>query len=166
MSARLAGEHSLNDAPKAQDGERAEQRARLERKQRAMDPTVIHTEGCPVALFASAAVAGLSLCNQHTALFYAAPLSLAEAAWWLYWAFVETRKSTSALRWTILRYLGGAILTGAAFFAVPHVYLVVTARGTEGVRGSWGDTGSLQGLISHVLRREYGTFALSPMKHT
>ena len=147
----------------AQGKERVE-RERLERKRRSMDPTMIHTEGCAAALVASAAIAGLSLCNQHTALFFAAPLSLAEAVWWLYWALMGTRRSATNVRLTILNWLAVGILTGTAFFVLPHAYLVITAlRG--GVRGSWGNTGSVQGLIAHVLRREYGTFALSPMKN-
>jgi hypothetical protein len=31
-------------------------------------------------------------------------------------------------------------------------------------KGSWGDTSTLSGLIRHILRTEYGTFKLSPIK--
>ena len=124
---------------------------------------VVHAQGCSTALLASATFAGLSLSNQHTALLFAAPLSLAEATSWLQWALLKSHRSSTSLRRETLKWLLVAVFVGAFCFMIPNVYLLVVPQGGA-VQGSWGNTGTVHGFITHILRREYGTFALSPMK--
>jgi hypothetical protein len=43
----------------------------------------------------------------------------------------------------------------------PYLYLYIA--GSNPTKGSWGNTGSLGGLFTHILRQEYGTLKLSPI---
>ena len=47
---------------------------------------------------------------------------------------------------------------------LPYGYLVFASRSTAAI--SWGDQSTLDGLLGHVLRREYGTFSLGKANKT
>jgi hypothetical protein len=79
--------------------------------------------------------AGLSVTHHHTALFVVAPLLV-----------LELRH---------LRWWGPGLLLGAA----PLLLLPVFS--TTDTPYSWGDARTLDGFLTHVLRREYGTFRLA-----
>jgi len=95
---------------------------------------------------AGAFAVGLALSNQHTAVFFGAPFAL--------WALLAGR--TALLRPAPLLLLAAAGLAGLS----PYLYLV--ARGGESAAwGSWGETSTVRGFLTHVLRLEYGTFRLA-----
>ena len=94
--------------------------------------------------YCGAFVCGLALTNQHTAVFYVVPCAL-----YVYWA--GRRRLLDWRRTTILILAFGAGLS-------PYAYLFL-APGL-GRPGSWGDTSNLGGFLTHLLRREYGTFRL------
>jgi hypothetical protein len=94
---------------------------------------------------AGALVCGLGLSNQHTSVLFATPLIV-------YVLLVADRPARPA-RW--LAY-ACAFLAGL----LPNAHLVLAPP----TRGSWGDTSTLSGALTHVLRREYGTLKLSPMQ--
>jgi hypothetical protein len=99
----------------------------------------------PFAL-GGAFVFGLGLSNHHTIVFTAAPL----AAWVL------------ASGWRDLGRPGVLVGLVVAFAAglSPYAYLPLAARHHAVV--SWGATDTWPGFLTHVLRREYGTFQLAP----
>jgi len=86
---------------------------------------------------------GLAMCNHHTFVFVGAPLCL-RSLW------VMRRE----LR---LGGIGVAIALGLLGLA-PYAYLRVAASSSAAV--SWGDLGTLDGFLDHVLRRNYGTFSM------
>lgn len=95
----------------------------------------------------SASLFGLGLANHLTSLFFTAPL-LASMLW-------TVRRDAS---WRSLHRWGRLALLGAAGL-VPYLYLPV-AHPTHPM-AAWGDPSTLSGLLTHLLRREYGTFSLN-----
>uniref|UniRef100_A0A061RP57 Transmembrane protein n=1 Tax=Tetraselmis sp. GSL018 TaxID=582737 RepID=A0A061RP57_9CHLO len=94
--------------------------------------------------YLGAFVCGLALTNQHTIIFYIAPIAL----------FVLARGGRALLtppKVAALSLLGIAGL-------LP--YAVIAWRSSFGLPGSWGDLTTVQGFLTHILRREYGTFRL------
>ncbi|XP_054894482.1 transmembrane protein 260 isoform X5 [Poeciliopsis prolifica] len=90
---------------------------------------------------------GLGLCNQHTLVLYV----LIIIPWVLYRLF--TLKELSFL---VLVSLGFCFIAG--FF--PYIYLPISSY-LNSARWSWGDQTTLSGLLTHLLRAEYGTFSLA-----
>lgn len=90
-------------------------------------------------------VSGLSLCNQHTIVFYLFPISLS-----ILFIFYELGLSS----WRLLASLAGAFFLGL----LPYLYLVVASITPK--IGSWGDMTSWNGFLTELLRKEYGTFRL------
>ena len=90
-------------------------------------------------------MAGLCLSNQHTSILFLLVIILAIVV-----------DSVSKQEFTPFLFLQ-LILAGMLGLS-PYVLLY---RSTTTL-GSWGDTSTLGGLWVHVLRREYGTFSLSP----
>jgi Protein of unknown function (DUF2723) len=95
-------------------------------------------------VFALLLASGLAMCNHHTFLFVGVPLVLRSL-------------------WVARRDLGvtGALLALGIGLAglLPYLYLMSPAASTAAV--SWEDgTGTLDGLIAHILRRSYGTFSM------
>ncbi|XP_041132322.1 transmembrane protein 260 isoform X2 [Polyodon spathula] len=90
---------------------------------------------------------GLSLCNQHTVLLYV----LCIAPWVL--GGLRTHKELSL---PMVGRLGTCFLVGF----LPYLYLPLSSF-LNRARWSWGDQSSLGGLLTHLLRIEYGTFSLA-----
>ena len=91
---------------------------------------------------------GLALTNQHTMIFFCAPYAT--------WAMWTGRRELA--RPVSLCALCVAGLVGLA----PYAYLVARG-GPSAPWGSWGNQRTLGGLITHVLRAEYG--AMRPRVH-
>jgi hypothetical protein len=91
-------------------------------------------------------VFGLGMSNHHTVLFTAAPL----AAWVLWSGHRDLLRAPA---------LGGLLLAFAAGL-LPYAYLPLATRHHAVV--SWGAADTWSGFLTHVLRREYGTFQLAP----
>jgi hypothetical protein len=87
---------------------------------------------------------GLGLTNHHTLVFLGAPAIA-------YVAFLE-RETLTPRR---------VVIAGAWFLIglLPYVYLPLAAAAHP--PASWGDPTTLSGFLTHVLRREYGTFRLA-----
>lgn len=94
-------------------------------------------------VFALAFACGLAMGNHHTFVFVGAPV-LVRSLWV---ARRELRASGVAL----------AALCGVLGL-LPYAYLAVASRSAAAV--SWGDESTVDGLLGHFLRREYGTFSL------
>eukprot|EP01012_Entosiphon_sulcatum_P011481 TRINITY_DN16992_c0_g1_i1.p1 TRINITY_DN16992_c0_g1~~TRINITY_DN16992_c0_g1_i1.p1 ORF type:complete len:760 (-),score=153.80 TRINITY_DN16992_c0_g1_i1:79-2331(-) len=93
----------------------------------------------------SAFVAGLASTNQHTVVIYLLPI--------IPWVFILHRRHLTWRRfwkYTALFALG----------ASPYLYLNYSAVYVKS-KQSWGDMLTLDGWLTHVLRREYGTFSLA-----
>ena len=92
-----------------------------------------------VLVFAS----GLGMCNHHTFVFVGAPLVLRSL-------------------WAARRNLGAkGVATALAcglLGLTPYLYLMLASNSAAAV--SWGDESSLGGLMTHVLRLNYGTFRM------
>ena len=101
---------------------------------------------------AGAFMIGLALCNQHTLIFYCVPYAL-----WALGVCAHARLLTP-------RALGMLALSGLAGLS-PYLYLPF-ASGVHAAWGSWGDQRSLSGLLTHFLRRDYGTFQLANTQAT
>ena len=86
---------------------------------------------------------GLAMCNHHTFVFVGAPLVLRSF-------------------WVARRGLGarGIALACATFLLglLPYAYLALASASPAAV--SWGDETSVDGFLTHVLRRNYGTFSM------
>ena len=95
---------------------------------------------------AGAFAIGLALTNQHTIVFFCAPYAV--------WALLVGGRALLTPRALACLVLSG--LLGLS----PYAYLVLVG-GEQAAWGSWGDTSSVQGFFTHVLRREYGTFRLA-----
>ncbi|CAL8290852.1 unnamed protein product [Gadus morhua 'NCC'] len=90
---------------------------------------------------------GLGLCNQHTMVLFVVPTAL--------WVLVQLH-SDGGLSLRLLVTLGVCFITGL----VPYVYLPISSS-LNTARWSWGDQTDLSGFLTHLLRREYGTFSLA-----
>ncbi|XP_059210076.1 transmembrane protein 260 [Centropristis striata] len=90
---------------------------------------------------------GFGLCNQHTLVLYV----LVIIPWVLYRLFSLRELSLSGLV-----SLGVCFLTGF----LPYIYLPISSY-LNTARWSWGDQTTLSGLLTHLLRAEYGTFSLA-----
>jgi len=91
-------------------------------------------------------VLGLGLANHQTILFTGIPVIV-----WALLSFPDLRRP---------RVLGSLVLAGAAGL-LPYLYLPLAASHQAFV--SWGAADTWEGFWTHVLRREYGTFRLSPV---
>uniref|UniRef100_A0A3B4HAC3 Transmembrane protein 260 n=1 Tax=Pundamilia nyererei TaxID=303518 RepID=A0A3B4HAC3_9CICH len=89
---------------------------------------------------------GLGLCNQHTLVLYV----LVIIPWVLYRLCSQKELS-----------LRGLVSLGFCFLAgfLPYIYLPISSY-LNTARWSWGDQTTLSGLLTHLLRAEYGTFCL------
>jgi hypothetical protein len=96
------------------------------------------------ALQVAAFVAGLALSNQHTIALFLLPVGV--GALWRRRAYLSTR--------LLLACVGCGLLG-----LLPYVYLPLASR--PPTQYAWGDTSSLSGLLSHFLRREYGSFQMT-----
>ena len=84
------------------------------------------------------------MCNHHTFLFVGLPLVL-RSLW------------VARCR---LRVLGIGIAVALGLIGLtPFAYLLVASASEAAV--SWGDQNTLEGIIDHILRRNYGTFSRS-----
>ncbi|XP_074548789.1 protein O-mannosyl-transferase TMEM260 [Halichoeres trimaculatus] len=90
---------------------------------------------------------GLGLCNQHTLVLYV----LVIIPWVLYRLHAHRE-----LYFSVLISLGVCFLVGF----LPYIYLPVSSY-LNTARWSWGDQTTLSGLLTHLLRAEYGTFSLA-----
>lgn len=111
--------------------------------------TALHTTGCgtPITPYAGAFAMGLGMSNQHTLALVAAPMAISVL-------LVSARGGHSLLAAGPLLTLAGCFLWGLS----PHMYLPWAAE--KPPNGAWGDCSTLGGLITHVTRREYGTWRL------
>lgn len=98
------------------------------------------------AACAGACAIGLALTNQHTLVFFCVPYAV--------WALALGRSTLLTPRALLCLALSG--LLGLT----PYAYCVVQG-GPDAAWGSWGAQRSVGGLLTHVLRREYGTFRLA-----
>jgi hypothetical protein len=102
---------------------------------------------------AGAAVAGLALTNQHTAVFFVAPFAA--------WTLLASASSFPPGAGSLLRPHRMLLLTACGLLGLsPYLFLVVQS-GPNAAWGSWGEQRSLSGFLTHLLRREYGTFRLA-----
>ncbi|XP_060918703.1 protein O-mannosyl-transferase TMEM260 [Labrus mixtus] len=90
---------------------------------------------------------GLGLCNQHTLVLYVLVI--------IPWVFYRLY-SHKELSLRVLASLGVCFLAGF----LPYIYLPVSSY-LNTARWSWGDQTTLTGLLTHLLRAEYGTFSLA-----
>ncbi|CAG5866391.1 unnamed protein product [Menidia menidia] len=90
---------------------------------------------------------GLGLCNQHTLVLYV----LVIIPWVLYRLYSLKELSLHELLSLGLCFLGGFL---------PYIYLPISSY-LNTARWSWGDQTTLSGLLTHLLRAEYGTFSLA-----
>ncbi|XP_029350355.1 transmembrane protein 260 isoform X2 [Echeneis naucrates] len=90
---------------------------------------------------------GLGLCNQHTLVLYV----LVVTPWILHRLYSHKELS-----------LHGLVSLGVCFLAgfLPYIYLPISSY-LNIARWSWGDQTTLSGLLTHLLRAEYGTFSLA-----
>ncbi|XP_077320556.1 protein O-mannosyl-transferase TMEM260 isoform X1 [Lithobates pipiens] len=90
---------------------------------------------------------GISLCNQHTIVLYIVCIVL-----WVFFQLVS-RKELSLKHLVKLAacFVGGLL---------PYLYLIVSSYFNQ-AQWTWGDQTSIQGLLTHLLREEYGTFSLA-----
>ena len=99
---------------------------------------------------AGALTCGLAMTNQHTFVLFGTPLAL-----WV----LATGRDAGLWRPKSLAAMFIAPLAGL----VPYAYIVyASGRGLDGssTPGAWGATHTLSGFVTHVLRKEYGTFRL------
>merc|ERR1719163_1455235 len=106
---------------------------------------------CRSRALVGAFICGLGLTNQHTLALYEVPVIT-----WVLWD-LHCRHLLNASCFLAL---------AAVFFVgfLPYGYLVWAS--VHPTRGSWGDLTTVAGFLKHLLRSEYGTFQLSPMKAT
>ena len=96
--------------------------------------------------YIGAALAGLAMCNQHTAILFLLPI----IGWVLFSLYV--RKSLD------YRTFFGLAST---FFGTLLPYTHMSWASTFNLqRGSWGDQSTLVGFVRHLRRADYGTFKL------
>ena len=87
---------------------------------------------------------GLGMSNHHTSLFFGLPIMV--------WILIIGRRKLWTFR--ALSIIAGSFLVGL----LPYVYLPLAD--TRMVAVSWGNASTLDGFLTHVLRREYGTLQL------
>ncbi|XP_069589052.1 protein O-mannosyl-transferase TMEM260 isoform X1 [Ranitomeya imitator] len=90
---------------------------------------------------------GLSLCNQHTIVLYVIFI----VTWVIGYLFMHKELSLSSLLKLGLYFTAGLL---------PYSYLIVSSYFNR-ARWTWGDHTTIQGLLTHLLREEYGTFSLA-----
>ncbi|KAM9842083.1 protein O-mannosyl-transferase TMEM260 [Aulostomus maculatus] len=90
---------------------------------------------------------GLGLCNQHTLVLYV----LVAIPWVLHRLYSHRELCLRSLVSMGMCFLGGFL---------PYIYLPVSSYYNT-ARWSWGDQTTLSGLLTHLLRVEYGTFSLA-----
>ena len=93
---------------------------------------------------AAAVILGLGLTNHQTFVFFGLPLFA-----WMLWSARRELATGREL---------GRLLLFVALGLLPDLYLPIAARTPRMV--SWGDQTTLGGLLTHLLRREYGTLRL------
>jgi Protein of unknown function (DUF2723) len=98
----------------------------------------------PSVLPLTAFVVGLGLTNHHTLVFLGAPLLIA--------LLLLERKALSPRR-----VAATALAFGAGL--LPYAYLPLAAAAHPPL--AWGDPTTWSGFLTHLLRREYGTFRLA-----
>lgn len=99
-----------------------------------------------------AIVGGLCLANQHTSIFFVVPVALS--------VLIDScilRKSS--VDWCPVKLLVSIILSGLLVVLACYAYLPLTTLWSP--VDSWGDHSTLSGILTHVLRQEYGTLKLS-----
>ncbi|XP_053365559.1 transmembrane protein 260 isoform X3 [Clarias gariepinus] len=90
---------------------------------------------------------GVSLCNQHTLVVYVLVI--------IPWALLQLY-TYKGLGFSSIVSLGVCFLAGF----LPYIYLPISSYLNK-ARWSWGDQTTLSGLLTHLLRAEYGTFSLA-----
>ena len=86
---------------------------------------------------------GLALTNQHTSVLFILPIALL--------VLLKTKFSIAVLK--------TAIVTVAIPLSL-YLYLPLSAYFSN-AKWTWGDSTSIDGILTHVLRAEYGTFSLA-----
>jgi hypothetical protein len=94
-------------------------------------------------VFALCFACGLAMCNHHTFAFVGAPLLLR-----CLWVARRNLRARDIALGCALGLLG----------LLPYAYLAWASASPAAV--SWGDETSLDGFLTHVLRRNYGTFSM------
>jgi hypothetical protein len=94
-------------------------------------------------------LSGLALTNQHTAVLFEIPMIV-----WVLWNGRRTFRFYHIMFFAVLFLLG----------LTPYLYTMDASIVAK--KGSWGDASSWMGLLRHLVREEYGTFKLSPIKAT
>uniref|UniRef100_A0A8C9W1A0 Transmembrane protein 260 n=1 Tax=Scleropages formosus TaxID=113540 RepID=A0A8C9W1A0_SCLFO len=89
---------------------------------------------------------GLGLCNQHTLVLYVVPV----IPWVLLRLHTYQELSLRGVALLALHFLFGFL---------PYLYLPISSA-ANAARWSWGDQTTVRGLLTHLLRMEYGTFSL------
>ncbi|KAG8449420.1 hypothetical protein GDO86_016172 [Hymenochirus boettgeri] len=89
---------------------------------------------------------GFSLCNQHTIVLYVICIAL-----WV----LGHQLNKQELSLSQMLKVGTCFALGFS----PYLYLVVSSSLNQ-ARWTWGDQATIQGMLTHVLREEYGTFSL------
>ncbi|XP_075049680.1 protein O-mannosyl-transferase TMEM260 [Mixophyes fleayi] len=90
---------------------------------------------------------GLSLCNQHTIVLYIICIIM--------WVLIQQSRNKE-LSLSYLLKLGVSFAAGL----LPYSYLIISSYFNQ-ARWTWGDQTTIQGLLTHLLREEYGTFSLA-----
>eukprot|EP00698_Gefionella_okellyi_P000292 TRINITY_DN10249_c0_g1_i2.p1 TRINITY_DN10249_c0_g1~~TRINITY_DN10249_c0_g1_i2.p1 ORF type:complete len:706 (-),score=142.26 TRINITY_DN10249_c0_g1_i2:13-2130(-) len=108
----------------------------------------IYTEKKSV-VFAGAFVLGLGGSNQHTLVFYAAPITIS-LLWWYRKALLNV---TDITKLTVCLIAG----------LLPYIYLPISA--SFGPNFTWGDQRTVDGFLTHFLRKAFGTFQLGGGTH-
>ena len=91
----------------------------------------------------------VGLSNHHTSVFFTAPL-LGFSLWNERKLFLDRKGIVVGLK------------LAAYFFAGLLPYLYLPLAGSRHLLISWGDTATLEGFITDLLRKDYGTFRLNP----
>ncbi|XP_077476930.1 transmembrane protein 260 isoform X1 [Stigmatopora argus] len=90
---------------------------------------------------------GLGLCNQHTLVLYVIVV--------IPWVFQRLHSHRELSLWSLMS-MGLCFLLGLT----PYTFLPLSSYANS-ARWSWGDQTSMSGLLTHLLRVEYGTFSLA-----
>ena len=98
-------------------------------------------------VFLGAFVCGLAMTNQHTIVLFEIPLIISV----LLREYRIGNLTQEVLGQSALCFLVGLL---------PYLYLPISTILLPVDGGGWGDTKSIQGLIRHIRRADYGTFAL------